>query len=107
MSLTKSAEFCSMSSSSPFANPIAVAAPFANPIAVAAIDNTLPKTEGWGRGGDMVDVNNIQGQMSGQTPYVLQELIGIKNEIGNVKIWFGRLQASRLTKTRFLPILAI
>ncbi len=55
----------------------------------------------------MVDVNNIQGQMSGQTPYVLQELIGIKNEIGNVKIWFGRLQASRLTKTRFLAILAI
>ncbi len=45
--------------------------------------------------------------MSGQTPYVLQELIGIKNEIGNVKIWFGRLQASRLTKTRFLAIIAI
>jgi hypothetical protein len=38
-----------------------VVVPFANPIAVAVIDNTLPKTEGWGRGGDMVDVNNIQG----------------------------------------------
>jgi hypothetical protein len=24
--------------------------------------------------------------MSGQTPYVLQELIGIKNEIGNVTV---------------------
>jgi hypothetical protein len=23
--------------------------------------------------------------------YVLQELIGIKNETGNVNIWFGRL----------------
>jgi hypothetical protein len=45
--------------------------------------------------------------MSGQTPYMLQELIGIKNEIGNVTIWFGRLQASRLTKTRFLAIVAI
>jgi hypothetical protein len=38
---------------------------------------------------------------------VLQELIGIINEIENVKIWFGRLQASRLTETRFLAILAI
>jgi hypothetical protein len=38
---------------------------------------------------------------------VLQFLIGIINEIENVKIWFGRLQASRLTETRFLAILAI
>jgi len=45
--------------------------------------------------------------MGGQTPYVLKELIGIKNETGNVKIWFGRLQASRLTKTRLLAISAI
>ena len=29
---------------------------------------------------------------------MLQELIGIKNETGNVNIWFGRLEASRLTK---------
>ena len=38
---------------------------------------------------------------------MLQELIGIINEIEHVKIWFGRLQASRLSITRFLAIIAI
>jgi hypothetical protein len=38
---------------------------------------------------------------------VLQELIGKENETGNVNIWFCRLEASRLTKTRYLTILEI
>jgi hypothetical protein len=36
---------------------------------------------------------------------VLQELIGKENETGNVNIWFCRLEASRLTKTRYLTII--
>ncbi len=52
--------------------------------------------DGWA---DMVGFNIHYDVVAPLPMYVLQELIGIKNETGNKNIWFGVVQEAASTET--------